>query len=80
MVSSYRSSLFKKVSQALYPIVTATGYTYYQGFAHLASGLCCGLSSLVIDVLTYRLLVLLLVLLVMLVSGHLDNKKRSSLV
>jgi V-type H+-transporting ATPase proteolipid subunit len=28
--------------------VTDTGYTYYMGFKHLASGLCCGLSSLVI--------------------------------
>lgn len=27
-------------------LVSPTGYTYYNGFAHLASGLCCGLSSL----------------------------------
>lgn len=31
-------------------LVTTTGYGYYQGYAHLASGLCCGFSSLV----TYR--------------------------
>jgi V-type H+-transporting ATPase proteolipid subunit len=28
-------------------LVDNTTYTYYKGFAHLASGLCCGLSSLV---------------------------------
>lgn len=28
-------------------LVTPQNYTYYQGFSHLASGLCCGLSSLV---------------------------------
>ena len=27
-------------------IVTAEGYTWFKGYAHLASGLCCGLSSL----------------------------------
>jgi V-type H+-transporting ATPase proteolipid subunit len=34
-------------SKHLFYLVTPTDYTYYKGFAHLASGLCCGLSSLV---------------------------------
>ena len=28
-------------------LVKGTGYTAYQGYGHLAAGLCCGLSSLV---------------------------------
>jgi len=28
--------------------IKPTDYTYFQGYSHLASGLCCGLSSLVI--------------------------------
>lgn len=36
--------------------VNPNNYTYYQGFAHLASGLCCGLSSLVLSSLIFRLL------------------------
>ncbi len=35
------------VSVILIQKIDANGYTYYKGFAHLASGLCCGLSSLV---------------------------------
>jgi len=35
------------VSVILQQRVTDTGYTYFMGFKHLASGLCCGLSSLV---------------------------------
>lgn len=35
------------VSVILIQKITKENYTYYQGFAHLASGLCCGLSSLV---------------------------------
>lgn len=36
------------VSVILIQKITDKDYTYYKGFAHLASGLCCGLSSLVI--------------------------------
>ena len=34
------------VSIILYSKISATGYTYKMGYQHLASGLCCGLSSL----------------------------------
>merc|ERR1719362_409502 len=34
------------VSVILQQRVTATNYTYYLGYKHLASGICCGLSSL----------------------------------
>ena len=30
-------------------LVKPTDYTYFMGYKHLASGLCCGLSSLVIS-------------------------------
>ena len=29
-------------------LVSEDTYSFYKGFAHLASGLCCGLSSLVV--------------------------------
>jgi V-type H+-transporting ATPase proteolipid subunit len=34
-------------SKFVFNLVTPNDYSYYKGFAHLASGLCCGLSSLV---------------------------------
>jgi len=34
------------VSVILIQKIDNTSYTYYKGFAHLSSGLCCGLSSL----------------------------------
>jgi V-type H+-transporting ATPase proteolipid subunit len=36
------------VSVILIQKIDAATYTYAKGFAHLASGLCCGLSSLVL--------------------------------
>ncbi len=44
------------VSVMLIQKIDATGYTYYKGFAYLASGLCCGLSSSVSIFLMFRLL------------------------
>lgn len=66
-------------------IVNADGYTYDQGYKHLASGLCCGLSSLVrrfplFLINTFRLPVLLLESLVMQESELTHNKNKSSSV
>jgi V-type H+-transporting ATPase proteolipid subunit len=36
------------VSVILIQKIDPNNYSYYKGFAHLASGLCCGLSSLVL--------------------------------
>ena len=51
MVWSLPSSSSKKVSSLFYS-VPATGYKANAAYAHLASGLCCGFSSLVFYVLT----------------------------
>jgi len=79
--------LFNSLLTHTFLVVTAAGNTYPEamGYKHLASGLCCGLSSLVINFSSYwrihfRLLVSLSVLLVMQESEQTPNKARSSLV
>ena len=34
------------ISLLIYQKMDATNYTFYQGYQHLSSGLCCGVSSL----------------------------------
>jgi hypothetical protein len=41
------SSSFKRVKILFMNLVPATGYKANAAYAHLASGLCCGFSSLV---------------------------------
>lgn len=79
--------LFNSLLTHSFTIVGAAAgaYTEAMGYKHLASGLCCGLSSLVIILSSYwrihfRLLVSLSVLLVMQESEQTPNKARSSLV
>ena len=57
--------------------VPASGYSANAAYAHLASGLCCGFSSLVSFSNNYRLLDWQLGLLVMPVSAPMLNKIRS---
>lgn len=73
------------VNLTLFLIVVVGEYTYDKGYKHLASGLCCGLSSLVSNIpklsnFDYRLPVSLLVSLVMQESEQMPNKNRSSSV
>jgi len=47
LLNNGKNFLLPSLHNSNYLIVNAEGYTYKMGYKHLASGLCCGLSSLV---------------------------------